>query len=466
MGQIKINILSLHQELSKQAFTMARVQALIRANDKATEANVRFRLRDGRYVDLFYKSDIKINPKQWDAKKECIKAKVVMLPSEKNAIDKTIREHKELLISAYQNVLDGDEEKTSKNLSLNMDKLLYPNRYKTSLDNINSSPNSFFDLLDYFIEINQIAGNRKRHYESTKRMLMRFEKYVQLSIRNFKLDINKINADTLRDFENYLFDEVEICEQYPQILDRENNVRAPKQKGGNTINGIFRMVRTFILWSIKEGITTNNPFIKYKIPEAIYGTPYYITIEERNKLFNCDFSNRPGLAIQRDIFVFHCLIGCRVGDLIKLTKSNVIGPTIEYIATKTKEGDPRTIVVPLNYKAKEILNKYKDLEGEKLLPFISEQKYNDSIKDMFKMAGLNRVVTILNPTTRISEQKPLYKVASSHLARRTFIGNLYKQVQDPSLIGALSGHVEGSRAFARYREIDIEMKKDLVDLLD
>ena len=49
-------------------------------------------------------------------------------------------------------------------------------------------------------------------------------------------------------------------------------------------------------------------------------------------------------------------------------------------------------------------------------------------------------------------------VASSHLARRCFVGNLYKQVKDPNLVGALSGHKEGSRAFARYREIDEDMK--------
>jgi integrase len=59
----------------------------------------------------------------------------------------------------------------------------------------------------------------------------------------------------------------------------------------------------------------------------------------------------------------------------------------------------------------------------------------------------------------------LYEIASSHLARRTFVGNLYKQVKDPNLVGALSGHKEGSKAFARYRTIDDEMKKELVNLL-
>lgn len=76
------------------------------------------------------------------------------------------------------------------------------------------------------------------------------------------------------------------------------------------------------------------------------------------------------------------------------------------------------------------------------------------------------MVTVLNPTTGTEEKRPLNEIASSHLARRTFIGNLYKKVKDPNLVGSLSGHKEGSKAFARYRDIDEDMKKELVNLLD
>lgn len=62
--------------------------------------------------------------------------------------------------------------------------------------------------------------------------------------------------------------------------------------------------------------------------------------------------------------------------------------------------------------------------------------------------------------------KPLYDVATTHTARKTFIGNLYKKVTDPSLVASLSGHTDSSRAFARYREIDMEMKRELVDMID
>lgn len=42
----------------------------------------------------------------------------------------------------------------------------------------------------------------------------------------------------------------------------------------------------------------------------------------------------------------------------------------------------------------------------------------------------------------------------------------YKKVKDPNLVASLSGHTDGSRAFARYREIDNEMKRELVKLID
>ena len=52
------------------------------------------------------------------------------------------------------------------------------------------------------------------------------------------------------------------------------------------------------------------------------------------------------------------------------------------------------------------------------------------------------------------------------MARRTFVGNLYKQVLDPNIVASMSGHAEGSSAFSRYREIDREIKANAVNLLD
>ena len=52
------------------------------------------------------------------------------------------------------------------------------------------------------------------------------------------------------------------------------------------------------------------------------------------------------------------------------------------------------------------------------------------------------------------------------MARRTFVGNLYSKVKDPNLVGKLSGHKEGSKAFSRYRDIDKNMREELINLID
>ena len=296
------------------------------------------------------------------------------------------------------------------------------------------------------------------------------------------MDIDQVTADTLREFVEYLRNEHTYFEvttdksghkrvvyMNPRFKDAFLAVpesRLPVERGQNAINKFLEKLRTFYLWAIKNGLTTNNPFRTYSVPQYLYGTPYYITIEERNHLMECDLSADPRLAVQRDIFVFQCVIGCRVSDLRNLTKDSVIDGAIEYIPRKTKEGRPYTVRVPLNSVARTILERYKDTPGRALLPCISDQNYNYAIKDVFTACGLTRMVTILNPTTRQEEKRPLNEVASSHLARRCFIGNLYKQVKDPNLIGKLSGHVEGSKAFARYRDIDEDLMKEVVTMLE
>lgn len=112
------------------------------------------------------------------------------------------------------------------------------------------------------------------------------------------------------------------------------------------------------------------------------------------------------------------------------------------------------------------MEKYYDPNRDTLFPFISQQRNNDNIRKAFKQAGLNRKVAVLNPLTRQHEIKPLYEVASSHMARRTFVGGLYHKVQDPNAIGSMTGHAEGSKAFARYRKVELELKKSLTDMLD
>ena len=173
------------------------------------------------------------------------------------------------------------------------------------------------------------------------------------------------------------------------------------------------------------------------------------------------------MALQRDIFVFQCCVGCRVSDLMELTVSNIINGELNYVAKKTRDGHPVTIKVPLNRTARDILERYADPDRRTLFPEVySRMGYNRIIKDILKCAGITRKVVVIDPLTRQSVCRHIYEVASSHMARRTFIGNIYKKFKDQGLVSELSGHSPGSNAFARYREIDTDMKREMVDSID
>ena len=431
-------------------------------NDTNSVATIYFRLRDGK-KDIKAASELTISPNHWSSEKQGYKDRVALVSEEK----------KQALNNEVQNILNlinqnYTPESDSKWLSTLIDKYHHPNRYKTKEEIEAENKPMLLELFSEFLVKHKLSEVRKKNFRVIQRTLARYELYVRATKKgqkDFILDVDTVTPETLRDMWDFFENEYQYYELYPSIYETIPEKRTPQPRGKNTLIDCFSRIRTFFLWCFDNKLTANRPFDKFPIEECKYGTPIYINLEERDRIFNADLSATPQLEIQRDIFIFQTLIGCRVSDLYRMTRLNIVNGAVEYIQKKTKEGNPVTVRVPLNDKAKEILERYKDHEG-KLLPFISEQKYNEAIKKIFKLSGVDRIVTILDPLTRDEVKKPLYEVASSHLARRTFIGNIYKKVKDPNLVSALSGHKEGSKAFRRYRDIDEEMKKDLVKLLD
>ena len=351
---------------------------------------------------------------------------------------------------------------------------------------------SFFDVIDIYLATHKLSENRLKNFRVLVRCLHRFELYKRAEeSRGFSLSFTTLTSDVLGQIVDFLFNEQSVFLRYPEIYEQypysakvalktpkrkrppvldENGEEIPKgmpkPRGLNTVADMLTRFRAFVLWAIDNGHTTNNPFKHFTIGEIVYGTPIYITNEERTKLFETDLSANKEVEIQRDIFIFHCFIGCRVSDLFKMTYQNIIGDSIEYIQRKTKEDRPITVRVPLSKTAIALIDKYREEGRESLFPFSTEQHYNRKIKEAFRLAGLDRIVTVPDQRTRAEVHKPIYELASSHMARRTFIGNIYKKVKDPNLVGSLSGHKEGSKAFARYRDIDDDMKKEMIGYLE
>ena len=441
-----------------------KVTAFIREtsakNNITDQAHVYFRVRDGK-TDIKAVSELSINPNHWSAERQGYKTRVALVAEAKRtAFDKAVQDLTALISAQYYHGAD------SRWLKGVIEEFHHPN--------INIRQGRKGDEYSLVYQCQQYAENHPmekesiRHHEHNVRKLQHFERFQReiMRRRGYTMRLDAITADDLREFHKYLVNEAGYYEHYPQIFDDIEERFKPRQLTENSINTIFRRIRTVVNWCLKHNITTNDPFATFEMPKVLDSPPFYLTLEERDKVYYADLSNEtPSTQVYRDIFMFHCLIGCRVGDLEKMTRANIVDGAVEYIAEKTKNHKPRTIRVPLNDKAKAILAKYADLET-RLLPKINQNIYNRQIKKILKLLGIDRMVTVIDNKTREPIQKPICDIATSHTARKTFIGNLYKKVKDPNLVASLSGHTDGSRAFARYREIDNEMKRELVKLID
>jgi site-specific recombinase XerD len=447
---------------------------------------MRIFIAHGKYVRA--DSGIWIDVKRWGKNNE------INIPTAEGETKELVKSKKEklrLITNSLISAIDSHSDKSEidKNWVVNFLKHYDKKSEATVVPETPKQEIPMVTHMNEYVETYLKAESRKKHFKTLIRSILRYEMYREVTTRKKSvLYLDKLTPDSLADIEKYIANEGDLMAKYPEIIAKypyyvkdktktprkqspTNNPnyekKMPKNRGLNYVADLMIRFRSFVLWAndIAE-ITRNNPFKTYPVKEPVYGTPIYIYVPELKQLYEYDLSQKPELEMQRNIFVFQCNIGCRVSDYFSFGPGVIDGNVLRYVAGKTKDGNPKTIEVPLNKTCKEILAKYYDPARKTLFPFISPDKYNDAIKAVCKAAGLNRKVIVLDPYTREGVYKELHEVASSHMARRTLVGNLYKKYKNQDLVSSISGHKEGSRAFTRYRDIDIDMKTDLVESLE
>lgn len=487
-------------------------------NPDSGKSEVLLRLRHGHDISLRAKTHLFISPKFFVKQREGldVPGEIIVksrIPSPEIIQAKEVRNKVEEMCRLFEDMINNEKPGniTLDWLQKKVDRYIYGD--ETTQKAIATKPKTFFNHFDDYLALSHFSLSRINHFRVLYRALKRYSLY-----KKYEITFDSLNPMVLVDFEGFLRKEHTFFKEVNETSGKENikgggvlvpttkyesifkqfpECRPPKPRGDNYVKGLLTLLRTFIIWANKTGKTQYNPFKDRQIPECVYGTPIFITDEERRIIYETDLSYDKRLEQQRDIFIFQCYIGCRVSDLYSMRQSNIITERtsrgdrkcINYIPRKTKEGNPITVSVPLSETALKILKKYEYMQNEVLVdnryskenknkaikvkpstksdapifPLIAQQRYNEYIKEVFKASGITRSVSLINPTTGEIEQKSIADVASSHMARRTFVGNLYNKVQDPNLVGSLSGHKEGSRAFARYRTINIDIKADLID---
>ncbi len=424
--------------------------------DGQRQSNICFRVRD-RGTDIKAVSELTVNDKYWDIASLSYRKESGVSAEERKKLAENMADIIERIECTFvPDAADGAWLRQA------IEDALYPMRaYEREHP-------SFLRLFDTYLEHKRNSTRSVCASMDFRRKVERYQQFHRevLGEESFTLFVERLTMDDMLDFRNFISDEHILRDEHPVFYSRYPRQR--KGQGGlsnTTIINIMNQYCMFLHWCSKEGYTDNNLHAQYGSKVAVHGDPFFLTMEEVGVLYNADLSGTPRLESTRDVFVFQCYVGCRLDDLIRLTRESVSDGFLEYVPHKTMRHEARTVRVPLHDKAMAILEKYSG-QGSKLLPFKQKGVYNKEIKELLRHCGIDRSVTILDTHGLVTVQKPICEVATSHTARKTFIGNLYKRVPDPNLIASMSGHVEGSRAFKRYRTIDEEMKRQLVDLID
>jgi integrase len=285
----------------------------------------------------------------------------------------------------------------------------------------------FFEAFDKFISAKESLNDYKtiQKYKTTLSHLKNFQ-----TSKKYQISFDSINSDFFEKIQTYFIKDLQLT--------------------NNTIEKHIKTLSGFLNWCIEKEYTqnTNHQKFKYKREKTV---TIYLTMVEFKRLLDLDLSQKPHYDKTRDIFCFQCLTGQRISDIQalkrddikKTTSTNEKGQVVEehywqLVSKKTKDH----IKIPLIQQALDILTKYP--EEKRPLPFLVEQKINEYLKEVCKLAKIDEVInrTRYRGAERIDDNKPKYEFISTHVARKTFITLCIENGMSPTEIMSISGHTD------------------------
>jgi len=231
----------------------------------------------------------------------------------------------------------------------------------------------------------------------------------------------------------------------------------------NYIERLFNTIKTILNWGIKEekgvGVKLVNAISDIKKSIKKDSVPIVaLSVNEFEKVKNFHTTDRELIKI-RDAYIFMCMTGQRLSDYKNnLNKNSITSNEGVNFWKLTQDKTNKTIVVPLNKLAFEILEKY-DFK----LPLTS--KSNKMLKLLIEEVGITREISknqTINNKTDITK-KPIYKVISLHSSRKSFVTIALEKRRQGEEIREITGH-SSLVEYKKYVDIQSQSKIDLVNI--
>ena len=348
-----------------------------------------------RSKTVLFPTNVRINPTNWSNDPD--------QPIKRSEVG-YLKKNKTILVMK-QKVNDIATELTEKSVDPTIHKVKEEYEKKIQINDHRDTP--FFELFDSFVE-NSINRVSKPTINAYKALRLRLREFSQR--RKLILTIESLNLKFYDDFVAFLFS-LELL--------------------NNTVGKHIKNLKVFLHYLENRGYKIHGDVRKFKtIKNRI--PIIYLTQDELKKLNKYDFSKTKRLEQVRDFFVLACTTGLRISDLKRVTLEHVQGGAIKIKAKKTG----KDIFVPLRTESFNILQKY-----QVNLPNVSDQKYNEYIKECCRIAGLDSIVekVIFKSSNKIYSKEPKWGLISSHVAVKTFITHCGQNGVSPKVVAEITG---------------------------
>lgn len=310
--------------------------------------------------------------------------------------------------------------------------LLYPNQWKKGI--ITNCPDAIqiSQTLDKLLTdvrqiiLNMIEENNidistiPEKLENKRKGILTLEEFFKqrAEVRKYNLELDsKLRYDRFIKF-FFAWGKITTFEDLTDlnIIDYDKHLAQLNLKRSTIWNNYHRFLNSFILDAISEGLISRNPYKWTNIERRrIDSIDKCLTPEEFRRVKNTPMRTE-SLSRVRDLFVFQTYTCLRYSDLARFDAALIkeIKGMKVYIRKAKKTKKPFT--VPMLSPALNILEKY-----DNKLPIISNVKYNEYLKVVAQMAGID---------------KPI----STHWARHTGATLLINEGVVPQIIKKICGH--------------------------
>lgn len=308
---------------------------------------------------------------------------------------------------------------------------------------------TFIDRYEGVRSVSQIS-----HYKGCKKTLLEYEAFIgrRLHFDDIDLDFyNRFTAwfNTKNLSSNYLGEKIKILKVVM------NDARQIDGLHDNDATSL-RSFATPFDYSDTIYLTEDQLMLMYRVTIDEQSVQPLLKNDDRR---HHNVSRKvAAMRKARDMFLIGAFTGLRYSDYSRLKPANIKDGVIRIRNRKTGV----TTSVPVHWVVQEILDSGYDYEHP-----LFEQKLNDQIKDVARLAGLTDDVLVTRKLggKAVEVIKKRYELVSSHTARRSFATNAYKAGIPSLAIMKVTGH-KRETTFLRYIRISEKENAEMLKASD